>query len=690
MNVSRSIPVHSFISAILCVSFALFFLVACGEDAGCVNKTSMDVLASVEDLPECLADNEGERVAVQEESAIRVCVDGEWIPMMTAAEELSCKTEELDDGSGVKIVCNGDSIGVVLNGKDGSDGKEGEKGNPGAAGKNGENGSAGSSCSISEFTDATVIIVCGDSTMTVDLGIDVPGDTAELDSEKIKVSFDSLVGYTQKGPFLKGSTVYLYELTDGRTLKQTNGNFTSNITRDDGRYKFNARELVSQYAMVIVDGYYRNEVTGGTSNASIRLKALTDMRKHNSVNVNLLTHLEYDRVYYLVTREDSVTHEKMTVKHAKRKAQKEILEIFHIALSDTSDAEDMDVFGSNETDAALLAISMMLQGNRTEAELVTLLNEISNEIAEKGVWEGRRADSVKAKIADWVLGSDWAKLRKNVESWGLSDRVGDFEKYIRNYMAKTYDMEPCGKEQDGEERLVKNALSAHYGKTFVCYEGSLIAKRAENKYLNPDIEYGKMIDPRDRKMYSTVEIDNVTWMAENLDYADSGAYPILADNSWCYDNLAENCDQYGRLYTWAVAMDSVGAFSKDGIGCGYEVACATKAATVQGICPEGWHLPSGSEWYNLFYTGWYPTDVFQAIGFENWPDATNGLGFSVMPGGRYLYGEFVDQGKFIEYWTAIPIGGNAAVTYRFTSSSYIFNERGQEANSGMYVRCVKD
>ena len=79
---------------------------------------------------------------------------------------------------------------------------------------------------------------------------ELPNDTLEADSERVAVSLDSLAGYSQKGPFLKGSTVYLYELSDGRTLKQTNGNFTSIITRDDGRYKFTARDLASQYAMI--------------------------------------------------------------------------------------------------------------------------------------------------------------------------------------------------------------------------------------------------------------------------------------------------------------------------------------------------------------------------------------------------------------------------------------------------------
>ena len=250
---------------------ATFLLAACGDTVENVNQTGVELFSSEEDLPECTGKNEGDLAVVKGESSIRVCMDGEWTAMTSEGSgvdgDFSCTTKELKDGSGLKIICNGDSIGVVLNG---SDGKAGKDGKDGADGEDGEDGK-----------DAVL-----------------PQDTLENDS-----SLDSLTGFTQKGPFLKGSTVYLYELSDGRTLKQTNGNFTSKITSDDGRYKFSARDLVSQYAMVVVDGYYRNEVTGGTSDAPIRLTALTDMRKRSSVNVNLLTHMEFDRVYNLVTKE---------------------------------------------------------------------------------------------------------------------------------------------------------------------------------------------------------------------------------------------------------------------------------------------------------------------------------------------------------------------------------------------------
>ena len=387
----------------LSTTFAVaFLLAACGDDIenNTINQMGMDIVTDEDDLPECTEKNEGEQALVKGETSVRVCVDGEWVAMK---DDFSCKTVELKDKSGYKIVCNGDSIGVVLNGSDGKDGKDAEVAKP---------------------------------------------DTAVNDSEKIAISLDSLVGVTQKGPFLKGSTVYLYELSDGRTLKQTNGNFTSNITSNDGRYKFTARDLVSQYAMVVVDGYYRNEVTGLTSEAPIRLKAITDMRKRSSVNVNILTHLEFDRVYNLVTRGDK-DGKKLTVKQAKRQAQKEILKLFDIELDDNTDAEDMDVFGKTDADAALLAISVLLQGDRTESDMMALLAEISNAIADKGEWN----DAVtKEEIALWAAIADGKgrldSAYNHVKGWGLGGgNVPPFEKFVRNFYGVETGLGQCGNKK---------------------------------------------------------------------------------------------------------------------------------------------------------------------------------------------------------------------------------------------------
>ena len=378
------------------------FLAACGDEVTQINQTGLEIYSAEDDLPKCTDKNEGEQALVKGEASLRVCFEGTWYSMPLGESEesdFSCTTKELKDGSGLKIICNGDSIGVVLNGSDGKDGKDGSDGK-----------------------DAVL-----------------PKDTLEVDSERVPVSLDSLAGFSQKGPFLKGSTVYLYELSDGRTLKQTNGNFTSNITRDDGRYKFTARDLASQYAMIVVEGNYRNEVTGEPSNAPIRLRALTDMRKRSDANINLLTTLEFDRVYYLVTRKGK------TVKQAKKQAQKEILTAFHIELDENTDAEDMDVFGATDADAALLAISILLQGDGSETDLSVLLTAIANDMEEDGEWNDTAA---KVKIADWAAMADGkgrlGNFRKNVADWGLSDTVPAFEKFVRNFYNIETELGTCG------------------------------------------------------------------------------------------------------------------------------------------------------------------------------------------------------------------------------------------------------
>ena len=411
----------------LILTTVALLIAACGDDVTQINQTGLEVADSVKDLPKCTEKNEGDQAIVKGESFIRVCLEGEWFATTSGegslAGEVSCSTKELKDGSGLKIICNGDSIGVVLNGEKGDSGKDGKDGK-----------------------DA-----------------ELSQDTLEADSERVAISLDSLVGYSQKGPFLKGSTVYLYELSDGRTLKQTNGNFTSNITRDDGRYKFTARDLASQYAMIVVEGNYRNEVTGEPSDASIRLRALTDMRKRSDANINLLTTLEFDRVYHLVTRGDKKGN-KLTVKQAKKQAQAEILAAFHIELDGNTDAEDMDVFGATDADAALLAISILLQGDGSATDLSVLLTAIANDMEKDGVWND---SATKVKIADWAAMADGMgrlnDFRKNVANWGLSDTVPVFERFVRKFYTMETGLGKCGSEDIpvGTVKRITNSMSGY-------------------------------------------------------------------------------------------------------------------------------------------------------------------------------------------------------------------------------------
>ena len=116
------------------------FLLACGDDTTeVISQTKLnyiDVVSKESDLPECSEDNAGEQVFVKADSDVRTCVDGEWTAAVATTrdtvlqekENMSCYTTELADKKGYKVVCNGDSIGVFLNGNVGIKGDVGDDG----------------------------------------------------------------------------------------------------------------------------------------------------------------------------------------------------------------------------------------------------------------------------------------------------------------------------------------------------------------------------------------------------------------------------------------------------------------------------------------------------------------------------------------------------------------------------------
>ena len=114
----------------------------------------------------------------------------------------------------------------------------------------------------------------------------------------------TISGVSQKGPFVMGSTVTVQEL-QRNSLAQTGSSFMGKISNDQGEFTISSVPLASQYVMLKVDGFYRNEVTGTKSKSSITMTALADISDRDHVNINLFTHLENDRVTHLVASEGS-------------------------------------------------------------------------------------------------------------------------------------------------------------------------------------------------------------------------------------------------------------------------------------------------------------------------------------------------------------------------------------------------
>ena len=219
-------------------------------------------------------------------------------------------------------------------------------------------------------------------------------------------------------------------------------------------------------------------------------------------------------------------------------------------------------------------------------------------------------------------------------------------------------------------------------------------------------EYGTLTDDRDGQTYKTVKIGEQWWMAENLNYAYTDVpfkYRSYTSDStsWCYDNDAANCAKYGRLYTWAAAMDSAGIIPGNSAnGCGDGTICNLGNVKVRGVCPEGWHLPDTTEWKALFDAvgGWATAGIMlkSTEGWNDKYDGTSGNGsdsysFSALPAGlRYNDGGYSYEGYNTYFWSSTEDNSNYAYDMLlFCNGDNAYLDDGNK-NYGFSVRCLKD
>ena len=958
-NVNTNAPSKNIIANLLkagvAISFTLF-LVACGGDSGSSSDSPEKVVSvsSIDELDDCSEYLEGDTVFVKNEKSDFVCIKGKW----TKADSLDSRNREN----------NG----------------ENEENNEGSSSSTDKTNASSSSFKYEQDSSAYVL------------------------PKIVAIKDKSISGVSQKGPFVTGSTVKLYEL-DGKTYASTGKSFPGKIASDDGKFSVSSINLASQYALIEATGYFRNEITGEKSSGTISLNALTDLSNRKTVNINLLTHLEYERVLYLVETG-------INISAAKKQAEAEILNAFGIR-GTFDNSEDLNVFNKGDGNAALLAISVLMLGRYDEelsaAELTERLAKFATDIEKDGTWDDEKT---KAEIADWAAKEDayYSDIREDVEEWKLG-AVPDFEKYVRNFWYSIYGLGNCGTQNKGEVASIENTFSryskendSYYGeRQYVCRDGawkwatpldidSYKSKAPENAkdgdiwtgpvtgtiytydtdaggwvmssseeaelniggctlkrngkvakasdgvyyicrtdydagcwwndytnmqqcksasdscyslctwyrwqeaseieydtygkpctskevgttiygavtttnkyeckkkeygssdygwelvhdqymedvrriteevknptdgeiregwdtrykydeelgkweitnemerysdfggcttkrigelakfcekdcsyyicgnvtnsdcnhdflcsahdwnpateieaethdnectsdkigtitngtltatnmyycsakgwvslmkwswdipkeaYLNPEISYETMTDSRDKHIYKTVKIGTQTWMAENLNYADSTTTPSLKGKSWCFGNKAENCEVAGRFYTWAAAIDSVALYDDgNGVDCGYGKIC-TLSATVRGICPNGWHLPSNDEWKILFNevggiyddSGeiYYAGKVLKSQLFFGGSDS---FGFSALPVGEvYDGGKGFNDGYTAFFWSSTEYkhsSSNEGSYYVFLHGEYDEILLGTEDKKhGYSVRCIKD
>ena len=214
--------------------------------------------------------------------------------------------------------------------------------------------------------------------------------------------------------------------------------------------------------------------------------------------------------------------------------------------------------------------------------------------------------------------------------------------------------------------------------------GNSSSSQFKRVLCNVDTDKNCFKDERDGQTYRMVKIGNQVWMAENMNYETAGSY--------CYNDADSNCTKYGRLYTWAAAMDSAGTWSANGKGCGYKKTCSP-TYPVRGVCPEGWHLPTQAEWKALFTAVGDSSTVGKMLkSISGWNDSGNGTdsyAFSALPAG-YWDGYYTYEGSAAFFWSSTEYNGYYAY---YMYLGYYFDHAGLDdhrKDDRFSVRCVRD
>ena len=236
----------------------------------------------------------------------------------------------------------------------------------------------------------------------------------------------NLSGQVQKGPFVLGSSISLYELD--KNLNQTGRSYIGTISNDFGAFSFKGISLTSPYVLLSANGYYFNEVDGTVSPSQIQLNAIVDASDTLNHYVNIITHLEKERITYLVGSGN-------TFSSAWKTAHDDVLKVFLADDANAKDPDKVNITGSSDPDAALLAISAICQGYRSQGDLTDLLSRISFDVKTDGKLDDGNA---KSALINDARTFDLKAIRSNVtgryKNMGLTVSPGNFEKYIIRFI----------------------------------------------------------------------------------------------------------------------------------------------------------------------------------------------------------------------------------------------------------------
>lgn len=230
-------------------------------------------------------------------------------------------------------------------------------------------------------------------------------------------------GKVEKGPFVSGSTITMQPMDS--KMQASGESYSATITDNAGNFTFGSKLFNAPFAELTANGYFFNEVDGDLSSGTLNLRALVDLSDKSTVNVNILTHLKYQRMLNLIEQGSSF-------KQADRQAQQELFAAFGLTAYASTDASQLSIISGTDEAAALIAVSSLILGERSEAEVTEYLAKMSREFGQDGEFSTETKAQIKEDkdyLAD-KLGDIKDNIVSRYADLGLDVSVKELARYF--------------------------------------------------------------------------------------------------------------------------------------------------------------------------------------------------------------------------------------------------------------------
>lgn len=612
---------------------ALFFA-ACDDELTNISGNSAETVTAISDLHECNKDIVGKLVYVSDSVKVFTCMDDGWAAV----------TGDVKNGTNGSNGADGKDGASGKDGTNGKNGKDGANGKDGTNGKDGKNGNDGASCTVKAIDDGYKVLCGGDS-----VGVLLNGtDGAAGKSCSIKQAKD---GIEMSCPGAAPVTI-------------KNGTFG-----DAGK----SCSIKQAKDGIEVSCPGADPVTIKNGTAGEAGKSCTAKQVDGGIEVSC-------------PDSDPVIIKNGTAGTEGKSA-------FEVSDFEGSLAEWFDSMkgenGKNGTNCNIESdengIVTLKCGDGENATTTTLYKAVCGEEP----YEPQTHFCLNGKL--YLL---CGKKNYNIHNqFCFNDAVYDFcagddydptVQFCRD--SKLYDL--CGGQtynpytqvcENGKVREVSKCAGTTY--------------YLDNQFCAIFADGTKQIN---YKVTITIEEKNysATWMANNLKYA-------TAEGSYCYEDKEKNCDSYGRLYTWAAAV------GESESRCGRGHTCNLGDGFIQGVCPNGWHLPSKSEFEALYNAVEDAANSLRSSwGWDTDPrydgfNGTNAYSFAAYPAGKRVgqesgekyYGQYFNLHTEAKFWTSTAKSDDYAhsltLGYRGSSSpsTGVYSD---DKSAAVSVRCVKN